>query len=112
MTRPSHRLFTVLLAVTVFLVMWGAVATRPRPAAAIDPRLTALARREHRLRTDAKLVELVVARRTAAYRAALARRRAVIGEVRARSLRAAATPAPAVAVRVVELPPLTVTRSS
>jgi hypothetical protein len=110
MTRPSSRLCTVVLSITVFLVMWTAVASRPRPAAATDPRLEALAEREHRLRADAKLVELIVAQRTAAYRVALRQRRAQIDQASSRSQRLA-TPA-AVAVRVVELPPLTVTRSS
>jgi hypothetical protein len=111
MTRPSHRLYTVVLAVTVFVVLWTAVAGRPRPAAATDPRLEALTQREHRLRADAKLVELVVAQRAAAYQAAFRQRQAQIQRANARSQRPAATPA-AVAVRVVELPPVTMTRSS
>lgn len=115
MTDTSHRLYAVVLAVVVFLVTWAAVAARPWATAAPDPRITALTQREQRLRADAKSVEQVVAQRMAAYEVALKQRRAQIAQAKARTTRSAqATPAPAAtaSVRVVELPPLTITRSS
>jgi hypothetical protein len=110
MTDTSHRLYAVVLALVVFLLTWAAVAARPWAAAAPDPRIAALAQREQRLRADAKVVERIVAQRMADYQVALTQRRAQIAQ--ARSLRPAAAPATAASVRVVNLPPLTVTRSS
>jgi len=111
MTDAGHRLYAVVLALVVFLVSWAAVAARPWATPKPDPRLAVLAQREARLRADATLVRRVVARRNAAYRTALVSRRAQIAAAQARSLQAAQTVA-APAVRVVNLPPLTITRTS
>ena len=111
MTDTSHRLYAVAIAVVVFFVSWAAVAAKPWATAKPDPRLAALAQREQRLRVDAKLVQQVVDQRLVAYRIALKVRRAQIATAQARSLQVAqATAAPA--VRVVNLPPLTITRTS
>lgn len=116
MTDTSHRMYAVVLAMVVFLVSWAAVAAKPWSSPKQDPRLAALAQREQRLRADAKLVEKVVAQRMAAYRVALKQRQAQIARVKAQSLQAsrqvASAQAPATSVRVVNLPPLTVTRTS
>lgn len=112
MTDRSHRTYAVVLALLVFLLSWAAVAAKPWATAKPDPRITALAQREQRLRADAKLVEQVVAQRMAAYQVALKQRQAQIAQAQARSLQAAAAPASTASVRVVNLPPLTVTRSS
>ena len=120
MTESTHRLYAVVLAVTVFFVSWAAVAAKPWATARPDPRLAALAQREQRLRADAKLVHLVVDRRMVAYRAALAVRKAQIAEVARQTAARRAAPrqssqstvASAPAVRIVNLPPLTITRSS
>ncbi len=112
MTDRSHRTYAVVLALLVFLLTWAAVAAKPWATAKPDPRITALAQREQRLRADAKLVEQVVAQRMAAYQVALKQRRAQIAQAQARSLQAAVPPASTASVRVVNLPPLTVTRSS
>jgi hypothetical protein len=82
MTDTGHRVAAVVVAALVFLVAWAAVAARPW-AAGTDPRLAALALREQRLRADAAIVQQVVARRDAAYRAALQARRAQIAAARA-----------------------------
>ena len=78
-------------------------------AAAKDPRLVALEAREQRLRAESLAVKRVLDRRWATYRTQLALRRQEIA-------RASAVPAaPAAAaprVRIVTLPPLTVTRTS
>ena len=125
MTDSSHRLYAVAIAVVVFFVSWATVAAKPWATAKPDPRLAALTQREQRLRSDAKLVQQVVDNRMIAYRLALKARKAQIASVRARAAAAqaqavqvsqatsqATQSAPAASVRVVNLPPLTVTRTS
>ena len=128
MTDTSHRLYAIVIAVVVFFLSWAAVAAQPWATTSTDPRLAVLAQREQRLRADAKLVQQVVDARTATYRQALKARNAQIAAVKAqaaaaqaRSLQvsqstAASSPASqysaAPSVRVVNLPPLTVTRTS
>lgn len=111
MTDTSHRVYAVVLALVVFLVSWAAVAAKPWATAKPDPRLAQLALREQRLRADAKLVQQVVDRRMAAYRVQLRTRQAQIAATQARSLQVSQQTA-APAVRVVNLPPLTITRTS
>jgi hypothetical protein len=97
MTDHVARLYALVVAVLVFFVAWAAIAARPwaksvTASAAQDPRLVALAAREQRVRAEALAVRRVLA----------ARRKA-----------AAAAGAPAQpSVRVVTLPPLTITRTS
>lgn len=125
MTDTSHRLYAVVIAVVVFFLSWAAVAAKPWATAKPDPRLAALAQREQRLRSDAKLVRQVVDARMTAYRMALKARQAQIAAVKAQAAAAqaralqvsqstaqAAQSAAAPAVRVVNLPPLTITRTS
>ncbi len=125
MTDTSHRLYAVVIAVVIFLVSWAAIAAQPWASAKTDPAQTALAQREQRLRADAKLVQRVVDRRLAAYHLALRARQAQIASVKAQAAaaqsRAAQISASAAAVsssqsspsvRVVNLPPLTITRTS
>jgi len=110
MTDRSVRVYAVVVAVLVFFVTWAAVAARPWASTRTDPRLSALAAREQRLRADARLVRVVVDKRFAAYRTALSLRQSQNAAISA----AAAAPAPtsAAAVRVVNLPPLTITKTS
>jgi hypothetical protein len=124
MTDTSHRLYAVVIAVVIFFVSWAAVAARPWATTKTDPRLVAIAQREQRLRTDAKVVQKIVDRRMAAYSLALKARekqiaaaRATAAATQARSLATApsnvgSTQSTAPAVRVVNLPPLTITRTS
>jgi hypothetical protein len=127
MTDTSHRFYAVALALVVFFVAWAAVAAKPWATAKADPRIAALAQREQRLRTDAKLVQRVTAQRMAAYQVALKHRRAQIAQAQAqiarakvRSLQAASATTTAVqvaqpatpSVRIVNLPPITITRTS
>lgn len=128
MTDTSHRLYAIVIAVVIFFVSWAAVAAKPWATTATDPRLAVLAQREQRLRTDAKLVQQVVDARLATYHQALRARKAQIAAVKAqaaaaqaRSLQVAQSSATAASastysaapsVRVVNLPPLTVTRTS
>ena len=108
MTDRSVRLYAVVVAVLVFFVTWAAVAAKPWATTKVDPRLAALATREQQLRADARLVKLVVDKRFTTYKATLAQRQAQNASV-TRTL-AVAQSAPA--VRVVNLPPLTITKTS
>jgi hypothetical protein len=111
MTSHVARLYALAISLLVLLVLWAAIAARPWQVAAkpsADPRVAALAAREQRLRHDALLVRRIVDRRWAVYRARLARRQAQIASANRAAALAAATPS----VRVVTLPPLTITRTS
>ena len=109
MTDRTTRLYTFVVAVLVFVVMWAAVAAKPWASPKPDPRLAALAQRERLLRADAKLVQQIVAARGATYRSVLSRQKAQRAGTRTlATVQTAATPA----VRVVNLPPLTITKTS
>ena len=122
MTDTSHRLYAVVIAVVVFFVSWAAVAAKPWATHEARPPACGLAQREQRLRADAKLVQQVVDRRMAAYQLALKARKRTdrggqgTGRGDAGSLAARRSnvgpPSTAPAVRVVNLPPLTITRTS
>lgn len=100
MTSHVGRLYAAVAAVLTFFVLWAAIAAHPWQTAKVDPRVAALAQREQLLRREAVLVRQIVARRTAAAQAARSRLAAVRPQTAASS------------VRVVTLPPLTVTRTS
>ena len=114
MTDHVGRLYVLVAGVLVFFVAWAAVAARPwAPRPARDPRLAALAAREQRLQRESLQVKRVVEQRWATYRVKLRARQAEIAtakqrEATARAQLATATPS----VRVVNLPPLVVTRTS
>jgi hypothetical protein len=101
-TDRVARLYAAVGAVLVFFLAWAGIAARPWVEQPPDPRVAALEQREQRLQRDATLVQQVVDRRWAAYRASLAQSRT----------QAAAATAPAPSVRVVSLPPVATTRSS
>lgn len=86
MTSPAIRLYAIAFALVVFFFTWAVIVSRPGTTSAADPRLRALAVREAQLRQEARLVQRVVAQRATA----------------------SATPA----VRIVNLPPHTITRTS
>jgi hypothetical protein len=95
MTSHTGRLYALALALVVFFLGWAAVAAKPwATTAKPDPRLQALAIRQAALRQEAKLVAQLVAQRKAAAPAA------------------AATQNVSAPVKVVNLPPLTITRTS
>ena len=109
MTSPVARLYALVAGVLVFFAAWAAVVAHPwapKTAQAADPRIAALAARQQQVRLESLRVQKVVQARWAAYRHALAQRNASA----ARQL--ASAPAAAPSVRVVTLPPLTVTRVS
>ena len=119
MTSHTGRLYTLAFALVVFFLAWATIAAHPWASSTADPRLQALAVREAQLRHEAKLVKQVVAQRWTAYRAQLKLRQAQIAAAKSSSTQnvalagassgasAASTP-----VRVVNLPPLTITRTS
>jgi hypothetical protein len=142
MTNHVVRLYAFAGAVLVLFLTWAAIAAKPwasHTAARADPRWAALVVRERRLRHETAVVNRVVARRWRVYRVQLtARRRAISAAVKrheqqlaaaraaaaAASARLASAPsysAPAASgysapaapsVRVVTLPPVTITRTS
>jgi hypothetical protein len=94
MTDHAVRLYALIAAVLVFFVAWAAVAARPwattsTTSATADPRVAALVARQQRVRAKALAVQRVLAKR-----------------------QSAATTAPVPAVKIVALPPLTITRTS
>jgi len=132
MTSHVGRLYALAVALLVFFLTWATVAARPWSAAAparADPRAAALAARQVRLRHESVVVARIVRRRWAIYRKQLRQRQLRIATVNranaaaARQVQLAASAAaapPAVSgysvaapsVRVVSLPPVTVTRTS
>lgn len=111
MDRHVARLYAVALAIVVLVFAWAAIAARPwAPASgAADPVVAALQAREAAVRREAARVKRLIDERWANYRVALARRQRQIAATE-RSRATAVTTAPG--VRVVNLPPLTVTRTS
>lgn len=126
MTNHVARLYALGLALAVFFVSWATVAARPWATAKADPRIAALAARQQRLQRESALAQRIVQARYADYRVALARRQAQLAAAqtaRSRSLASVSTAAPAApaastapaapaAVRIVNLPPLVITRTS
>jgi hypothetical protein len=104
MTSHVARLYALVLGVLVFFVAWASVVAHPWASAgsvASDPRLAALAARQQRVHLESVRVQKIVALRWSTYRRALAQSNA-----------AGASVPSAPAVKVVTLPPLTVTRVS
>lgn len=95
MTSHVGRLYAIALALFVFFVVWAGVAARPWASSTQSTQTRVIAVRQQALRREATLVNQIVALRAKT----------------ARSL-TAATPAPTPAVRIVHLPPLTITRTS
>jgi hypothetical protein len=111
-TMTSHvgRLYSIALALFVFFLTWVMIGARPWAASGSqgDPRLAALEKREQRVRRQNVVVQKLVQRRWAVYRAQLRQRRSQIAA--ANQAQAAAAQAPQ--VRIVSLPPVTSTRTS
>lgn len=95
MTSHIGRLYVVAVSLFVFFLMWALVAAKPWATAKPSPRAQLIALREQALRRETKLVNQIL------------RQRAAAAKAQTRQLAAAAP-----AVRVVTLPPLTITRTS
>ena len=137
MTNHVVRLYAFAGSVLVLFLTWATIAAKPwasHAAPKADPRWATLAVREHRLRRESLVVQRVVAGRWHVYRVRLAARQRVISTAvkwhqqqlaaaRAAAAAAATVSSPrysaasssgysAPAVRVVTLPPVTITRTS
>jgi hypothetical protein len=129
MTRQLARIYATVAAVLVLFLAWAVIAADPwsTASASVDPRVTAIHQREVALRHEAVVVRRVVRHRWAVYRVSLARRTHEIAlaekahQRQLSSARAAAAAAASAAaarsysapsVSVVQLPAITVTRSS
>ena len=127
MTSHVVRLYALATALVLFFLTWAAVAARPWATRSkrVDPALQALVARSERLRRESLVVRRVVAHRWAVYRVELRHRRAQIAarEAQIAAARiaqqlasapsaAGAGPVAAPSVRVVSLPPVTITRTS
>jgi hypothetical protein len=108
MTSHTGRLYALAIALLVFFLTWTAVAAHSWTSSGPDPRLAALAAREQRLRHESVVVRRLVRHRWTVYNAELRRRKSQIAAAQHAQLTAATAPS----VRVVTLPPLTVTRTS
>jgi hypothetical protein len=109
MTSHTGRLYALAVTLVVFFLTWTVVATLPwGTSARPDLRLAALAIREQQLRRESIVVRRLVQHRWAVYRVQLKQRHAQISAAHRAQLAAAAAPS----VRVVSLPPLTITRTS
>lgn len=106
MTSQVVRLYAVVAGVLAFFLAWAAVAAHPwvSTTTVADPRVAALAARQQQVHLESLRVQKIVRARWAAYRVALAKRNTAAAKL------ASAPAAPS--VRVVTLPPLTVTRVS
>ena len=105
MTNQIARLYVLVVGVLAFFLAWAGVAAHPWAAApAKDPRLAALIARQHRVQIQSIRVKRIVDARQALYRRQLGVRNAAASQ----QLAIAAQPS----VRVVNLPPLVVTRTS
>jgi len=93
MTSQVGRLYAAAIAILVFFVIWATVSARPWKTAAPDPRLQQLALRRQALKRETTLVNQVLA-------------------LRAKAAASTSSTAAKHAVRVVTLPPLTITRTS
>lgn len=100
MTSHTGRLYALALGLVVFFLAWAGVAARPWATAAPDPRWKVLAARQAQLQQQAKLVNQIVAQR------------AQLAQVTKSRQLASATTAAASPVKIVNLPPLTITRTS
>jgi hypothetical protein len=96
MTSHVGRLYALALAVLLFSLAWALVAAKPWHASAPSPRAQLLTLREQALRGETTLVNAVL------------RERATVARRNRQQLASAAAPP----VRVVTLPPLTITRTS
>jgi hypothetical protein len=101
MTSHVGRLYAAAVGLVVFFLAWVVIAAHPWGASSSSPQLRRLAVREAQLKHEARLVKLVVSQRWAAYRAELKLRNSQAG-----------SPSAGSTVRVVNLPPLTITRTS
>jgi len=111
MTSHVGRLYSIAAALFIFFLTWVAIGARPWAASSStkDARLVALTQREQRLRHESAAVQRLVKHRWAVYHTQLRKRQSQIAAAKQAQAQAVAA---APSVRVVNLPPLTKTRTS
>ena len=103
MTKEVARLYAIVTGIVAFFLAWAGVAAHPwAPQPKQDPQVAALAARQQQIQVESLRVKRIVDVRWTNYRRNLA----------AHNTAAAQTVSAAPAVRVVNLPPLVVTRTS
>ena len=115
MTSHVGRLYALAITLLVFFVAWAAIAARPWASAKPDPRVQLIALRQQALKRETTLVNLVLRQRAAAAKQAQLAAAAKQTQRATAAKQAQLASAPAVSapsVRVVTLPPLTITRTS
>jgi hypothetical protein len=104
MTNHVARLYAIVTGVVVFFLAWAGVAAHPwAPQATQSSQVAALAARQQQVQLESLRVKRIVDARWAKYRLQLAANKTTT---------AAQTVAATPSVRVVNLPPLVVTRTS
>jgi hypothetical protein len=98
MTNHVGRLYAAAIGVLVLFLSWAAVAAHPWATPKASPQLQLIALREQALKRETALVNTILRQRAAA--------------AKATTQPIAATPATQPNVRVVTLPPLTITKTS
>ena len=123
MTSHVGRIYVVAVSLLVFFVLWAAMAAKPWASTAPSPQVQLIALREQALRRETTLVNQILRERAVVAatvaKAARAAKAQQLASASAAAAAATAAPAPtyasaapAPAVRVVTLPPLTITRTS
>ncbi len=116
MTKQVARLYVLVTGVLAFFVAWVAVATHPwAPRPVQDPRVAALAARQQQVQLESMRVKRIVDARWATYRVQLAAHNAALAKratAQTQQVAAQSSSATQPSVRVVNLPPLVVTRTS
>jgi hypothetical protein len=102
------RLYAAAIGVLVLFLSWAAVAAHPWATTKASPQLQLIALREQALKRETALVNTILRQRAAAAKQAQ--------QISAQVPSSAPAPAPAASggggVRVVTLPPLTITKTS
>ena len=99
MTNHVGRLYAAAIGVLVLFLSWAAVAAHPWATPKASPQLQLIALREQALKRETALVNTILRQRAAAAKVVDA-------------ADPSATPAAQPSVRVVTLPPLTITKTS
>ena len=98
MTNHVGRLYAAAIGVLVLFLSWAAVAAHPWATPKASPQLQLIALREQALKRETALVNTIL------------RQRAAAAKQTTQPIAAASTTQPS--VRVVTLPPLTITKTS
>lgn len=99
MTNRAGRLYATAVALLVLFLTWAVIAAHPWAAPKASPQLQLIALREQALKRETALVNMLLRRRAATAK-------------RSQQIAAQAPASSGAGVRVVTLPPLTITKTS